>query len=295
MYVITGASGNIGKRVAEALLAAGKPVRAIARHADKLADLNAKGAEIAAGNLHDVDFLTKAYSDATVVLTLIPGDFSVTNIAKYQDEIADAHIAALKSSPAKYVVNISSNGAHLTEKNGPIAGLARFEQKLNTLAGVNVLHLRPTYFMENQFANLGMIKNMGIIGSSAPADVKIPMIATQDIAKVAAEKLLALNFTGHTVLPLLGAADISFAEAASIIGAAIGKPDLKYIQFPADQAKQGMMQAGLTEAWADSYNNMNEGIGLGVMNHHTRSAESTTPTTLEEFAKTTFAYVYNLQ
>jgi uncharacterized protein YbjT (DUF2867 family) len=295
MYVITGASGNIGKRVAEALLAAGKPVRAIARHAGKLADLKAKGAEIATGDLHDVAFLTKAYSDATALLTLIPGDFSVTDIRAYQDAIADAHIAALKASSAKYVVNISSNGAHVTENNGPIAGLARFEQKLNMLSGLNVLHLRPTYFMENQFANLGMIKTMGVVGSSAPPDVKIPMIATQDIAKVAVEKLLALNFTSHTVLPLLGATDVSFAEAATIIGNAIGKPDLKYIQFPADQAKQGMMQAGLTEAWADTYNDMNQGIGLGVMNYEQRTAETTTPTTLEEFAKTTFAYVYNLQ
>ncbi len=294
MYVITGATGNIGKRVVESLLAAGKPVRAIARHADKLQDLAAKGAEVVVGDLHDVAFLTKAYAGATAVMTIIPGDYSWTDIGSAQDVIADAHIAALKPSGVKYVVNISSNGAHTTENNGPIAGLARFEKKLNALADISILHLRPTYFMENQFATIGLIKNMGITGSSAKGDIPIPMIATQDIAKVVAEKLLALNFTGTTVLPLLGARDVSFSEAATIIGNAIGKPELQYIQFPADQAKQGMMQAGLNAAWADSYNEMNEGMGLGVMNSETRTPEATTPTTLEEFAKTTFAHVYSL-
>jgi uncharacterized protein YbjT (DUF2867 family) len=190
-------------------------------------------------------------------------------------------------------VNISSIGGHTEEKTGIVAGLARQEKRLNALEGVNVLHLRPAYFFENLLGNIGMIKGMGINGSAVAGDVSYPMVATRDIAVVAAKKLAALDFTGKSVLPVLGPKDYSMNEITKAIGAAIGKPDLNYVQFPYDQAKQGMMGAGMAESVADAFVEMSVGINTGVFNTEVRSTDNTTPTTIEEFATSLFAHVYN--
>jgi hypothetical protein len=63
------------------------------------------------------------------------------------------------------------------------------EQQLNKLDVVNVLDLRPTYFMESLLAHVGMTKNMGINGSDIKGDVKVAMIATRATAPVAADRL----------------------------------------------------------------------------------------------------------
>jgi uncharacterized protein YbjT (DUF2867 family) len=166
---------------------------------------------------------------------------------------------------------------------------------LNTLQNVNVLILRPTYFMENLFGNIGIIKSMGINGSPIKPDVSFPLIATQDVANVVAAKLDALDWRGNAVLPLLGPKDYSMNEVTKAIGTAIGKPDLKYVQFPADQAKQGMMQQmGVSASVADAFVGLSQGINLGVFNIEKRNAATSTPTTIEQFAKS-FADVYKMQ
>jgi uncharacterized protein YbjT (DUF2867 family) len=167
-----------------------------------------------------------------------------------------------------------------------VAGLARQERRLNALDGVNVLVLRPTYFMENLMGSIGMIKGMGINGSAIKPDVSFPLIAVQDIAPVAAEKLDTLDWKGKTVLPLLGPKDYTMQEITRALGTAIGKPDLQYVQFPADQAKQGMMQGmGVSASVADAYLGLSQGINLGVFNIEKRNAATSTPTTIEQFSK----------
>lgn len=293
MIVIIGATGKVGSKTAEILLSKGKKVRLIARHADKLNVFKAKGAEIAAGDSTDEDFLTKVFKGADVVFTMMPADFQAADIAEYQDEMGEAQAYAIKKSGVKHVVNLSSLGGHTEENTGLVAGLARQEVRLNKIENVNILHLRPTYFFENLFNNIAVIKNMGVNGSALTPEVKFPMIATQDIAKVAAEKLMNPNFTGKSVLTLLGAKDYNMNEITEVIGKAIGKPDLKYVQFSYDEAKKGLMQFGITASPAEAYIGLTKGINMGVFGKESRTAEKTTATTLEEFAKT-FAQIYNM-
>jgi uncharacterized protein YbjT (DUF2867 family) len=296
MYVITGASGNTGKVIATALLAAGKKVRVIGRDAKKLEELTAKGVEAAIGNLDDVAFLKKAFTGAMAVYAIIPPNLTALNFRAYQNSIASAMAEAVKATNVKYVVTLSSVGAHLTEKAGVVQGLHDLEQKFNTIPGLNVLHLRPSYFMENLLGQIGVIKGMGITGSAVKGDLSFAMVATKDIADYATKRLLALNFSGSNVQYLLGSRSVTLNEVTKIFGSAIGKPELAYVQFPYDQAKKGMMDAmGLSENVADAYNefirSMNEGPVFADMK---RDAESTTPTSIEEFSKT-FAYVFNMK
>ena len=291
---ILGATGQVGSKTVNNLLGKGHALRLIARHADKLQQFADKeGVKIFAGDSLHSDFLCNVISGSDVVMLMMPGDYHSENIAAYQDMMGNAQIEAIRKSGVRKVLFLSSVGGHTEEHTGIVSGLARQENRLRQLENVDVLILRPTYFMENLLGNARIIKSMGVNGSALKADRKFPMIATQDIAKVAAEKLAKPDWRGKTVLPLLGPRDYDMDEVNKVLAGAINKPDLSYIEFPYDQAKQGLKQMGFSDSIAQSYIEMIDGINMGVFNYETRSGENTTPTTIEEFSKT-FAYVYNL-
>src|SRR6202011_1900163 len=105
-----------------------------------------------------------------------------------QERESDAIAKAVTESGLRYAVHLSSYGAQVPEGTGPIAGLHSSEQKLNAISGLNVLHLRPAYFMENNLAAIDMIHGMGMFGSALLSGLKRPMIATRDVADYAASR-----------------------------------------------------------------------------------------------------------
>jgi uncharacterized protein YbjT (DUF2867 family) len=159
---------------------------------------------------------------------------------------------------------------------------------------LNVLHLRPGYFMENNLAAIGMIRGMGFFGHALLPDLKLPMIATRDIGDYAARRLLDLDFSGKQTRELLGERDISIAEATAVIARGIGKPDLRYQQFPYDQMQQALTQAGFSPKKAAVYIEMFQAINAGVLAaREPRSPENTTPTSFETFVQDVFAPAYH--
>jgi uncharacterized protein YbjT (DUF2867 family) len=177
--------------------------------------------------------------------------------------------------------------------NGPIAGLHLLEKRLDQIEGLHVVHLRPTYFMENELNSIGLIKSAGITGSPLKAEQAIPMIATRDIAAVATELLANPTFTGRSFRELLGPRDYAPRDTARILGQAIGKPELPYVQFPPADAHKAMVAAGLSPSLADDYVEMYDAFNEGrVRSLQGRSAATTTPTTLEDFARGSFAPAY---
>lgn len=293
MYVITGATGHTGSKISEALIAAGKAVTVVGRHAEKLQTFVDKGAKAAVGDLEDADFLTQAFAGATVVYALIPPKWDVTDWRAYQDRVSKAFTKALQANNVKYAVILSSNGAQLPEGAGPVTGLHYFEKDLQTVPGLNILSLRAGYFMQNLFANIGMIKGLGFLGSSLLNTVKTPIVHTDDIAEIAIQRLLALDFTGFETTFVPGAADLTMDEVAKILGEAIGKPDLKYVTFSPEEGKNGMLQAGLPLTIAEGYTELFDALNRGTyLNDYQRTPENTTPTTLAQFAKNEFAPAY---
>lgn len=293
MLVIAGATGKIGSKLTEKLLEKGHAVRVIGRDAGTLKTFTAKGADAAVGDLADTAFLTKAFTGAEAVFALIPPNFGVTDFRAYQEKIGESIVAAIKGSGVKYVVDLSSQGAHLPDRTGPIKGLYAQEERLNKLEGVNVLHLRPTYFMENLLMNIDMIRKMNIMGSAVRGDVKFAMIATKDIAAYAAERLVKRDFTGKSVADLLGERDLSLNDAAAIIGKKLGKPDLAYVAFPYEDAEKGMVATGLTPDLSRLYIEMSKALNEGLFAVNIpRTKENTTPTAFEMFADL-FAATYH--
>jgi uncharacterized protein YbjT (DUF2867 family) len=295
MYVVTGATGNTGRVIAETLLAKGKKVRAIGRNADHLQSLVAKGAEAFVGSVTDGSAMVRGFQGAEAVYVLIPPNSAAENFRAYQNEVGRAYASAIRQAGIPYVINLSSVGAHLSEGAGPISGLYDVEQELNRLEKVNLIHLRPGFFMENLFFSLDLIRNQNINGTPLRGDLPIPMIATRDIAEIAAQLLLRLDFSGHSARELLGQRDISMNEATRIIGRAIGKEGLAYVQFPYEQAEQAMAAMGLSQDVARSLNEMDRALNEErVRPLEKRSAANTTPTSFEQFAES-FAVVYRGQ
>jgi uncharacterized protein YbjT (DUF2867 family) len=295
MYVVTGATGNTGRVIAETLLANGKKVRAIGRNAEHLQSLVEKGAEAFVGSVTDGSAMVRAFQGAQAVYVLIPPNYAAENFRAYQNEVAKAYADAIRQAGVPFVINLSSVGAHLPEGAGPISGLYDVEQQLNQLHGVNLVHLRPGFFMENFFFNLDLIRSQNINGTPLKGDLPIPMIATRDIAEVAARLLLTLDFSERSTLELLGQRDISMREATRIIGKAIGKKELAYVQFPYEQAEQAMVAMGLSQDVARSLNEMDRALNEErVRPLEKRNAANTTPTSFEQFAEG-FAVVYRSQ
>ncbi|HEY5974902.1 MAG TPA: NmrA family NAD(P)-binding protein [Geobacteraceae bacterium] len=292
MYVITGATGHIGSRVADLLLAKGEKVRLISRDAGRLQQYVGRGAEAAVGDLQDTAFLTEAFRGATAVFAMIPPDYAATNFRAYQDIVGTSIATAVVNAGVTHVVNLSSQGAELPRGTGPIVGLHDQEERLNALRGVNVLHLRCTYFMENLLANVPLIREHGYAGSAVRGDLKFAMIATADIAERVAGHLQARNFGGKSHRDLLGQRDLSLQEAFTIIGRRIGISGLKYLQFSHEEAAKAMVGMGISPNVSNLLIEMSDALNRKLFAvNKPRTAENSTPTSIERFADL-FAEIY---
>lgn len=290
MITIIGATGNTGSVAAEVLLSKGQKVRVVGRNAEKLKRFTDKGAEAFVGDVLDTAAMTRAFTGAKAAYLMIPPDFTQADYRAYQARVADSLATAAERAGLAHAVTLSSVGAQLPEGAGPISGLHHFEQRINQVRGLNVLHLRPGYFFENFLMQIGGIQTFGMMGGSMRGDLAVAMIATRDIGARAAEELARRSFTGQQTRELLGPRDVSLNEAATILGKAIGKPDLRYQQLPYEQFEAILTQIGMSRDGARLINEMYRAFNEGrVVPQEKRGPENTTPTTLEVWATEVFA------
>lgn len=296
MYVVLGASGNTGHVVAQELLSHGKKVRVVGRNADHLQFLAAKDAEAFTADLTDIPALTQAFHHAEAAYVMLPPNPKSNDFRSFQGTVSDAIVKAVREAGVKNIVSLSSIGADQSSGTGPVTGLHELEQKLNQIEGANVLHLRAGYFMENTLPQAGAIRMMGATVGPVRPDLKLPMIATCDIGKAAAGALLHLDFRGKQVRELHGQRDLDYNEVTAIIGKAVGKPDLKYIQAPNDQIRAAMVQMGMSDNFAGLILEMAAALNSRQMRAlEPRTPGNTTATTYENFVAEFFVPAYQQQ
>lgn len=293
MYVITGATGNTGKPIALALLNAGEKVRIISRSKEKAAELKEKGAEVFIGETSDTKLVTTAFEGAKAAYVMIPPHINCSDYLEHQMSHINAIAKGIKQTKVKHVVTLSGLGAHMAAEVGVVVGLNRLETVFNQIADLNVLHLRPTYFMENTFLMLDLIKQAGIMGSPIKPDLAFPVIATKDVAEYAIKRLQKLDFEDKSIQHLLGQRNVTFIEIAQVFGKAIGKPGLPYVEVSPEDFEKSLLEMDASKSIADNFNEFFVALNAGKIAELAKyDKESTTPTTIEEFAQT-FAYVYN--
>jgi uncharacterized protein YbjT (DUF2867 family) len=283
-YLITGSLGNISKPIVQGLVQAGKTVSVITSSASRKKDIEALGAKALVGNVADAAFIKEAFQSAEVVYTMIPPIWQTNDWRKSQNEVGANYVNALRSSQVKYVVNLSSVGAHLGSGAGPIDGLYDFEQMLNKLNPIHVKHLRPSFFFNNLLSQISLIKQAGIIGGNYGEGEKLFLVHPNDIAAVALDELLNLSFSGNSVRYIIGD-ERSGQEIATALGKAINKP-LSWVVFTDEQQRAGLLQAGLSETHSAGYTEMGVGLRDGsVQGDARKQLPIFTTTKLEDFAK----------
>ena len=286
MITVMGATGNTGRKITELLLDAGEEVRALGRSPEKLAELEALGAETLTGDVRDPEHLARAFAGADAVYTLTAFDPTLRDYHADQDTRGEAIAAAIRESGVRHVVALSAIGAELASGNGIIASLHRQERRLRTLDGVNLMILRPGAFYEGFHGALETIRHEGVLADSVAPEAKVPMIATADIATVAAGALRERTWSGAVIRELMGPSDLTYAEAAAAIGAAIGQPDLQYVQLPDNELVAILTEAaGFSPDFAALFVEFNQALSEGRLHSlEGRNERNTTPTEFEEFA-----------
>jgi len=296
MYVVLGATGNTGHIVAKTLLGNGQKVRVVGRSAERLQALAAEGGEIFVGDVTDGPTLARAFKGAQAAYVMVPPNTTTNDYRAFQDRASDAIAAAVQNAGVKNIVSLSSIGADKASGTGPVVGLYNLEQKLNQIEGVDVLHLRAGYFMENTLPQVAVVRMMGSMAGPVRPELKLPMIAAEDIGAAAAEALLSGDLRGKHSRELQGQRDLTYTEVASIVGKAIGKPSLGYVQAPDEQLRGAMVQMGMSANLVGLILEMAGALNSGHMKAlEPRSASTTTPTTFETFVAEEFAPAYRVQ
>lgn len=281
--VINTPNGNIGRPLAERLLDAGERLTLIQRDPDKVADLAARGARVIAGSTDDPAVLDRAFEGARALFWLTPPSFRPDFQAWAVGAARDA-VSAAKEHGLERAVLLSSVGAH-NPGNGPVSILGEVEEVFRGELA-QVVALRPAYFFENFLRELPSIRAEGAWYGPTPADRKMPMVATRDIAAVAAEELRAHD-PGFRIRGVHGPVDLSLAEAAAIFSQ-IFEREVRYVQVPHAAAVAAMEKAGMPDFVVALYAEMLDGFMTGRTDPaEPRSPETTTPTDLATFARET--------
>jgi uncharacterized protein YbjT (DUF2867 family) len=290
MFVLLGSHGQITSRLARRLLAAGKRVRVVGRNAAALAPLAQAGAEVAVGNAGDAAFLARAFEGARGAYVMTPPGYAEPDMRDAQDRVGTAIARALADVRVPRVVNLSSVGAELPSGTGPIAGLHAQERRLDAVAGLDLLHLRPGYFMENLLHAIPVVAQAGVLPGMEPGDVPLPMVATADIAAVAERELVRPVHRG--VLVLHAPAHPTLTQATRAFAAAIGRPGIAYVQADPAQAKAAMRAQGFSASAADEMEALARWLGGASTSSLAGLPADVQPTTIEAFARETFAPAY---
>jgi uncharacterized protein YbjT (DUF2867 family) len=263
-YVITGSLGHIGKPLAIQLTEAGHTVTVITSHPERSGEIESLGAVAAIGTVEDARFLSDTFKGADAVYTMVPPNYGGNDWKGFIGGIGKAYVKAIMTSGVTHVVNLSSIGAHMPSGCGPVSGLYRVEQAMNALPGVHVHHLRAGYFYTNFLNSIGMIRQHGIMGGNFGQNTLIVLVHPTDIADAAASKLQDPSFTGKG-FRYIASDEKHTDEIASILGQAIGKPELKWVDRSDQEMLDGMISSGMSAEIARNYTEMGAALRSGEM------------------------------
>ncbi|WP_184544807.1 NmrA family NAD(P)-binding protein [Mucilaginibacter sp. FT3.2] len=260
--IVTGSLGRISKPLTVELVQKGHEVTVVSSNPEKQAAIEALGAKAAIGSIADVDFLTATFTGADAAYCMVPPQNYFDHnfdVNAYARKMGNNYAQAIKASGVKRVVNLSSIGAHLDKGNGIIAVYHQIEGILGNLPGTTVTFMRPVGFYYNLYSFLDTIKNKGFIAANYGADENLVWVSPIDIAAAVAEELETPQ-TGNKVRYVVSD-ELTGNQTASVLGEAIGIPNLKWILI-SDQEMQSGLEAvgmnpaiavGLTEMFASQY------------------------------------------
>ncbi|SEU22219.1 NmrA family NAD(P)-binding protein [Stigmatella erecta] len=281
--VVTAASGNIGARVAEQVVAAGAEAVLLSRHPAKLAALSARGAQVLPVGSDDAPGLLSAAKGAEALFYLAPPNPGAKDLRDWYLQTATAAAQAVREHRIPRVVCISTVGANANAPLGTVSFAAEVEEIFNR-AAPNVLHLRPGYFMENCLAQVEPLRH-GVLSFPYAEDHDLPWISTDDIGDVAAKYLLDGSWAGHWTRNLLGPENLTLTEVAALLTRVSGKP-VRYERVSEEALQQQLRAQGVSPTVQKQLGDLFRALGDPQGIYATaRTPEAFTPTTFEAFAR----------
>ena len=222
MIAITGITGNIGSQLARNLLAAGQTVRAVVRDVRRGQPWADLGCEVAVADINDAAALAQAFKGAEAVFLLVPPNFDPQPGFPEAHIIASSLTSALQAARPATTVYLSTVGAQAVQSN-LLSQHTIIEEALRKLP-LPITFLRPAWFMENAAWDVSSARDNGQIASFLqPLDRSIPMVATADIAHVAARLLVEKN-SDHKIVELQGPERVSPKQLAATFAELLGNP-----------------------------------------------------------------------
>jgi len=293
--IVTGSLGHISKPLTAALVQKGHSVTVISSNPGKQKDIEALGAGSAIGSIEDLSFLTSSLIGADAVYTMIPPpNFFDPNfdLMAHCRSISNNYAKAIEQSGVKRVVHLSSIGAHLDKGTGLILAHYDAERTLGNLQDVAITFMRPVAFYYNLYGFLDGIKKTGTMASNYGAEDKVAWVSPIDIAAAVAEEIVT-PMVGRKVL-YVASEELTCNEIAGILGAAIGKPELKWIVVPNEQMQSGLQTVGMSKAIAAGLVEMNATLHSGELfqDYYLNRPKALGKVKMKDFAKE-FAGAFN--
>jgi len=286
MIVITTPTGDIGHQVLKRIVQGSVHVCVIARDPSRLPQETRQRVEVIEGSHGDPAIVDRALTGADALFWLIPPEpfMRLSSVDEAYADFTKPAAEAIRKRGVKRVVSISALGRGW-EKD---AGLATANIKADDLlasTGVALRTLTMPSFMDNLLRQAAAITEKGLFSLPILPGLKVPMVATSDIAAVAAGLLLDNNWTGQAEVPVLGPEDISPKEMSEILTDVLGRP-IRYEQMPMDAYKSRMVSRGMSEAFAQGLANMMTAKNEGMDHTASRAFAADTPTTFREWSET---------
>ena len=261
MFVVLGASGHTGKAAALALLAQGRKVRVVVRDPKKGQEWKDRGAEAAVADLGDAPALAKTFEGAQGAYVLVPPQYGADDLLAAQRPLFEALAAAVRRSGIPHVVLLSSIGAQHAAGTGPIRSLHAAEAALRG-AAKNLTLLRAAYFLENVAPVLDEVRQ-GVLPTFLTPGRPVPMVATADVGRVAADALLE-SAPGTTILELAGPRDYAPEDLAASLSGPLGKP-VRVQALPIDAVEPTFVAIGMPAGVARLFREMYAGVNSGLV------------------------------
>lgn len=241
MLLVTGATGNVGRAVLAELANQPMAVRAFVRDPGKL-QVSAPNIEVVTGDFCDDDSLKRAFAG-------VEAAFLATAFSPRMSELHLRCVTAAKAAGVSRVVQLSGVGANRNYCCARALQWLGLVESTTQDAGIQVTHLRPTFFMQNLFRFAPSIAQQGIIAGPFRS-CKWTFVDARDVGAVGAAALLDPSHAGQAYV-VTGNEALTYQDVAQRMGAIIGKT-IRYTDITANEARGRLQAAGTSPVMVEA-------------------------------------------